>query len=413
MAKKAICAAVLLIASCGPMSYPPEPGTDLCGDVKHLERSIVNGVESHDPEIVDLTSGQLRAIGALNLDLMGSCTAALVAPDVVLTAAHCVESLTGTPRFLVGEDYMPPEAVFNGVEWHMHPLYEGSGGGGSPPYDVAVIIISGDPISRGIEPLAVNLEETSLLGERIQSVGYGLTDPSGSWNTRRWWTTQEVISESPAIYIASDGGRSGLCQGDSGGPMLYTTSDGTPRIMAVASSIDREDCLGNSYYARTDAVADWLRDFIATDPCGTETWEGRCQGDMAVWCEDGEVLYHSCSDFGYACGRNAEGLMRCVSPCGAETWEGRCQGDVAVWCEDGEVLYHSCPDFGYVCSIDEDGNHRCVPPTECGGVTFRGYCEGETAVWCEDGELWYHFCDTFGYFCAEDEDGDHRCVSPC
>ncbi|MBW2262295.1 MAG: trypsin-like serine protease [Deltaproteobacteria bacterium] len=405
-------AASTLLLACGHKSHSAAPATDQCGDVKVLDRGIVNGVS--EPEVVDLTDGQISSIGALNLDMFGSCTATLVAPDVVLTAAHCVEFLEGAPRFLVGEDYLPPDATFSGVEWHMHPLYEGSSGGEvNPAYDLAVVIISGDTVSHGLEPIPVNYDATSLLDETVQAVGYGLTDPEGGWNTTRYWTTQEVLSESPAVYVTSDHGASGLCQGDSGGPMLHETTDGTVKVMGVASAVDSPTCLGNAYYARTDAGAEWLRGFIVTSPCGTETFEGRCQGEMAVWCEDGETYYHECSDFDWECGRNGEGLFRCLSPCGDETFEGRCHGDVAVWCEDEETFWHNCPDFGYVCARNDAGNMRCVEPTECGTVTYRGYCEDGTAVWCEDGETWYHHCDTFGWTCGEDADGNQRCISEC
>jgi len=403
--KRAIASVCSILLSCSPRSHAPEPGTDFCGDVKHVVHEIVNGVDA--PEAVSLTDGQIKAVGALNLDFSGVCSGVLVAPDVVLTAAHCVEAISGDPTFLVGDSYMPPEATFRGVEWYVHPLYTGD-----PAYDIAVIIISGDPLSEGIEPIPASFEPTSLLAQTVQAVGYGMTDPAGDWNTRRWWTTHEVISESPAIYIASGHGASGLCQGDSGGPMLYTMPAGV-RVMGVASSIDSEDCLGNAYYARTDAVAEWLQGYITEDPCGAETLTGRCQGDVAIWCEDGETYYHACADFGYTCGLNPDGLYRCVTPCGAETLEGRCQGDLAVWCEGEEIFYHSCADFGYVCGHDADGNHRCIPPSACEGITLAGICEDDTAIWCEEGELWYHDCADFGYHCALDGSGNHRCLSEC
>jgi hypothetical protein len=33
------------------------------------------------------------------------------------------------------------------------------------------------------------------------------------------------------------------------------------------------------------------------DPCNGETWEGRCEGDVVIWCEDGEVKSIDCGAY--------------------------------------------------------------------------------------------------------------------
>lgn len=412
--RKAIFATAVLLVGCGYRSEPTGGATDHCGNIKTVQHEIVNGVEEHDPEVVDLTGSQIRSIGALNLDLTGTCTATLVAPDVVLTAAHCVEGVD-SPMFLVGESFLPPEVRFRATEVHVHPEYRGSSGGmASPPFDLAVLIIDGDTEAEGLEPIPVNMEERSLLGEIIQSVGYGAVEEGGGgFNTRRYWTTQDVISEAPAVYTVSDAGESGLCYGDSGGPMLWTVPGQGPTIMGVASAIDSDTCLGNGLYARTDIAAEWLEEFLDEGPCEGETYEGRCQGDMAVWCDEEEIFYHVCSDFGWECGEDDEGLHRCMPPCRDETFDGRCRGDLAVWCAEGEIYYHDCHSFGWICGLDEDGHHRCIPPEPCEGITFDGICDGNVAVWCEDDELWYHYCDDFGFTCGEGPDGRFRCLDEC
>ncbi len=407
--------AMAILAGCNYRSQPIGARTDECGAVKEARRAIVNGVREHDPSVVDLTENQIKSIGALNLDLTGTCTATLVAPDVVLTAAHCVEGISGMPTFLVGESYLPPEASLRGEEVYIHPEYRGSVGGvANPPYDLAVIIVQGDTAALGLEPIPVNFEPTSMLEQTIQAVGYGTTDPAGSdWNTRRWWTTQVVHIEAPAVYTTNDGGLSGLCFGDSGGPMLWTVPGVGPTVMGVASAVDSDDCLGNSLYARTDIAAEWLHGFLDPGPCGDETFEGRCNGNMAVWCEDEEIYYHDCADFGYECAADDAGLFRCRPPCGDETLTGRCDGNVAVWCEDSEIYYHDCRSFGWICGLDSSERSRCIPPDPCRGITFDGICDGNVAVWCEGGELWYHYCDDFSATCGEGPYGLTRCLDEC
>jgi V8-like Glu-specific endopeptidase len=343
------------------------------------------------------------------------CSATLVASRVVLTAAHCVENLGAGSSidFLVGENYMPPELRLSSSEWHIHPDYAGSSGGyGSPPYDIAVIILDEDATAHGLEPIPVNLEHTMLAGNDIQAVGYGTTD-EGGWNTQRWWTTMPVISETALLYTTDGQDVTGICQGDSGGPMLYDMPGEGVHVMGVVSS-GEEGCVGLTFYPRTDSVEDFLDDLLPIGACGYETLEGRCEGDTAIWCEDDAVMSEDCAAAGKVCGDDGTGLMRCVDPpppCGDETWEGRCDGEVAIWCEDDEVFYHDCASFGWLCGINPDGLHRCVDGP-CRGETWEGRCDGDTAIWCEDETILTHACADFGFECGPDGEGLNRCVEP-
>ncbi len=383
------------LASCHTSSKGSQ-GTDVCGDIKTLDQDIYYGVDH--PEIMTLTDGQLKAIGALNLSFSGLCSATVVAPRVVLTAAHCVENLSpgDTVNFLSGATYLPPELSLSSHEWHIHPDYAGSSGGyGSPPYDIAVLILDADARTQGVEPIPINVEHYVLAGQIIQAVGYGTTE-DGGWNTRRWWTTMPVVWEQ-ALYYATDGQDvTGICSGDSGGPMLFDIPGQGIHVMGVVSS-GEEGCVGLTFYPRTDAYVDWLDDYLPVGPCAEETLAGRCDGTTAIWCEDDTIWTHACADFGYVCGDEGTGNMRCIEPpppCNGETFEGRCDGQVAIWCEGEDVLYHDCASFGYVCDRNADHNFRCVPPgsvDECTLLGFVGECvdmDGhQHARWCADGVI--------------------------
>ncbi len=362
-----------------------------------------------------LTPGQMKAIGALSLDGGGSCTATLVAPRAVLTAAHCVENVTSSVRFMIGENYIFPERTFNAIAWHMHPSFMGTSGGlGRPEYDVAVVLLGEDATAYGIEPIPINLDRMGLAGQTIQAVGYGMTSGSGGWNTRRYWTTMPVVMDSGFYYTVDGEGVTGICSGDSGGPMLYEIPGREVRVMGVVSGGDSTDCMGLTYYPRTDAYSDFFLLYIDMGPCGYETFEGRCDGTTAVWCEADLVYTHPCADFGYVCGNDGAGLMRCVPPpppCGDETLAGRCEGETAIWCEADTVLYHDCASFGWFCGRDPAGFYRCVD-SPCRGETWEGRCSGTTAVWCEGGAALYHACADFGWECGANDDGLFRCNPP-
>lgn len=411
--KLVVVLAFIVPTACQKSKSASEDETDVCGDVKSLQEEIYYGVDH--PEVVTLTEGQMKSIGAVNLAFSGVCSATLVSPYVVLTAAHCVEHLSPgeTVGFLVGESYMPPEMSLSSHEWHMHPDYAGSSGGyGSPPYDIAVIILDEDATTRGLEPIPVNLEHYLLAGQTIQAVGYGTTE-SGGWNSTRWWTTMPVTMEQALYYITDGEGVTGICQGDSGGPMLYDIPDRGVHVMGVVSS-GEEGCLGKTFYPRTDAYVDWLDDYLPVGPCGMETLEGRCDGDMAIWCEEDTVWTHDCTEFGWICGDDGTGLMRCIEPpppCGDETLQGRCDGEVAIWCDADEIYYHDCGSFGWYCGTNSEGLTRCVD-SPCRGESLTGRCEGDTAIWCEDSVVLYHDCAEFDHVCAVNTEGLYRCIPP-
>ncbi len=87
----------------------------------------------------------------------------------------------------------------------------------------------------------------------------------------------------------------------------------------------------------------------ASDPCGGETFEGRCDGDSLVWCENQQVKTADCAARGLDCGYQDDSVgNNCVAaapapdPCGGETWAGRCDGDTLIWCEANAVQQATC-----------------------------------------------------------------------
>ena len=403
------------LAGCyGSSGKKEDPVEDECGDIKAAIFPIINGVMEPDPDVVELTPSQIAAVGGILLSTStwrGNCTATLIAPNAVLTAAHCVDSLdVFSIDFSVGQDvsFYNRDAAFATTEWNIHPAYPGY----VSEYDIAVLILYGDPLAEGIMPIPVNCEPTSLVGETIQAVGYGLTYPSQLINTRRYWTTLPVTDETDGVYFPTSD-ESGPCFGDSGSPMLYTKSDGKVYVMGVDSGGEpREDCLGYSVYPRTDFSCDFIREFLPADPCWDETLQGRCEQDIAIWCEDETVHVEDCELSGMVCEQDeGSGNHRCQDapdPCEGETYEGRCDANTAIWCEAETIIRKPCEE-GELCGDAGDGLRRCVD--ECELIGREGRCdENGAARWCEDGGIRERDCaacdqecgwvdETMGFYC--------------
>lgn len=198
------------------------------------------------------------------------CSGTLIAPDVVLTAGHCiathpVEVWTGTVDFGAspGERIAVARAL-------AYPDWEHS-------FDVGVLVLAraASPPPRAVAATCT-ADAALVRGARVQLVGFGLTTESGTGeNTALNETalavtdprcTDDAASCQPAIapggeFIAGGDGRD-ACFGDSGGPIYTFTASGAALLGVVSRGLaERTDvpCGGGGVFERADKVASWVR----------------------------------------------------------------------------------------------------------------------------------------------------------
>jgi hypothetical protein len=235
--------------------------------VEHLSQarqSIVGGE-------TDPTRHAVLAVGSFADGGLALCTGTLIAPNLILTARHCVTpTKQGTVECSTDGFAAPLDPGSIGVspatnaladgrffavsQVHVPPAADDVCGG-----DIALLILDGEFAEASAVPIGPRLDEPVRSGELYTAVGYGLNLDEGV-GTRRARAGLEVTC-GPLDCPGSDSftstefvGDEGVCEGDSGGPAL----DPDGQVVGVVSR-GTEDC-ELAVYSAVSAWRAWIRE---------------------------------------------------------------------------------------------------------------------------------------------------------
>lgn len=226
---------------------------------------IVGGTAAPDDHAVVLLASY-----PTDRSVLATCTASVIAPTVLLTAAHCVDPTThpgwvfgmfpgadasAYPTLAALEPHLVPVASV-----HAHPSYVRTA-----PFtaDIAVAILA---TPTDIAPLPVNRAalSSSLTGQPARIVGYGQAQVGVASATRRQAMTV-IDGFDPDDTVRVGDAQHVTCLGDSGGPALIAIG-GVETIIGVDSYADNGTCDRPAHFRRTDAYAASFIDTYAPPP---------------------------------------------------------------------------------------------------------------------------------------------------
>ncbi len=210
-------------------------------------------------------------------DSFAFCSATIISPHVVLTAAHCVihqseennngevsiETWVRAPQNVevrIGKNNQSPDKRLPVKEIHyLDHIKSGY------QNDLAIVILEEpDYTTTKIDIQSGSIQ--AAFGQQVQVVGYGKTEHKGDSyigyvNSLRRWTTVDCLGYGYSSQILIYGhGKTGIGSGDSGSPLLFDFGDGI-RIIGVASN-GNVSGVGDAYYTSVEQHEKWIRSFI-------------------------------------------------------------------------------------------------------------------------------------------------------
>ncbi|MFT3697656.1 MAG: trypsin-like serine protease [Kofleriaceae bacterium] len=190
------------------------------------------------------------------------CTGTLIAPTVVLTAGHCID--TNPKEVLIGSiDYTAAAGEVIAVKSATaYPSWQ-------TELDVGVLVLAHASKAKPRAIAAACTAKDLVNDAKVTVVGFGLTDKAGTGDNSKLHEAKLVVEDATCTdgdgceanvapngeFVAGGAGKDS-CFGDSGGPIYI--DDALIGVVSRGIGTSAEPCGGGGVYVRADAAVQWI-----------------------------------------------------------------------------------------------------------------------------------------------------------
>lgn len=240
---------MVLLGSCGEKKDASHPTKLEISNIVNGKSATKKNENSHSVVAIIAEKNEGRSL----------CTGTIISPEIVLTAAHCLDEIS--PRLQIvfnlniskaGEkDLREGDSYVQHPHWNRH-LNSGEG-------DIALIHFKGG-LPGGYSPVVLANKSLKLkIGQKVSMLGYGVTDglsEKGAGKLRE--TNSVVIDQHSSTEFITDGEISSVCFGDSGGPSFLKVNNEFIQ-WGVASSVLSRACDEASIHTGVMKYESWIK----------------------------------------------------------------------------------------------------------------------------------------------------------